>query len=132
MWKPYICPKFSRLKKAPIPIEFSASLPWAAIHCALKLVIDRYPVKAVPMAARKISAPETQVNPRPWRQAPLKKATHRCSVIEKKNTSAHQKWRLFTKWPKALSCHHCGPKAASRRPERIKRTRLHRESTPKK
>jgi len=45
---------------------------------------------------------------------------------------ARQNWRLFTKWPTELSCHHCGPKAASNIPVRIKRTRLERETTPKK
>ena len=36
----YIWPKFRRLKNAPMPIEFMASLAWVEIHCASKFCCE--------------------------------------------------------------------------------------------
>src|SRR5947209_6014867 len=106
MWKPYIWPKLRTSKNAPTPDELIASLPWTAIHWASKFCCDRYPVKAVRMETVNVITPDTQVRPRPSRQAPWKKAVQRCRTMKKKKAWTDQKWMLLKKWPMVDECHH--------------------------
>ena len=126
----YIWPKSMTLKKAPIPTELRPSLPSLAIHCASKFCWERYPVKAVPIAIRKTTAPVTQVQPLPPRQAPMKNLPQRCTTMAKKNTSTDQRWTLLKNFPTPESCHQAGPFSPRITPEPITTTSAAIVATP--
>ena len=66
-------------------------------------------MKAAPIATRKVTAPVTQVRPRPPRQAPMKNFPQRWMTMVKKNSSTLQRWMPLKNRPTLATCHHSGP-----------------------
>jgi len=130
MWKLYIWPKLSRLKKAPIPDAFMASLACVEIHWASKFCCETYPVSAHGIATRNVIAPVIQTALRPPRQAAMKYLPQRWTTITKKNSSTAHRWMLLKKCPMPVKCHHSGPFSARIVPERMITASELSDSTP--
>src|SRR5579871_4095769 len=112
-------------------MAFIPSLACVVIHCESKFDCTAYPVNAVATETTNAITPDTHVSRLLPRHAAMKNLAHRCTTIEKKNSSTLHRCTLLTKCPSLEPWYHCGPSRASTDPERMTSTSAAMVRTPK-
>jgi hypothetical protein len=88
-------------------------------------------VSAHGTATRNVTAPVIHTRVRPPRHAAIQYLPHRCTTVNRKNSSTDHRWMLLKNCPTLDTCHQVGPFSARIIPETMSTASALNDSTPK-